>query len=88
MRQGVVGSDCNECSIPSSVHFFSSSYVALGENLRPKLGIGFEGGYYSWSNFPQIKFFTSWIAPTGGTIIEVQSHLQLQLYFVCESKKL
>jgi hypothetical protein len=54
---------------------------------RPKLGIGFEGGHYSWTNFPQIKFFTSRIAPTGGTIIEVKSNLQLQLYIVCECKK-
>lgn len=36
MRQGVVGSGCNGCRIPSLVLFVSSSYVALGENFEAK----------------------------------------------------
>jgi hypothetical protein len=65
------------------VAFFESDlfvvkyYVAPGENFQGQIMGGFEGGDSNfWTNI--LVGSVNWLAPIGGTIIEVRSILQLQ----------
>ena len=81
MIRGVVGRTPNGCSLLLWFLLLEITTWHPVRTSRPQHRQGFVGGNHPWTNLPleSVVFVsTPWIAPMGGTIIEVKFTLQLQ----------